>query len=190
MFLPSIIETDGRGLRQFDLPSKLFEQNIITLFGGVTDETAYAVITQLLYLDSLENDEDVNLYINSPGGSVYAGLAIHDVIKNMKKKVNTVCTGVAMSMGAFLLFSGTGERRSLPNSRIMIHSVSSGSQGTYHDLEVDFNETKYLQEKLMTMQAEYSNGKCSLDKMKELTTRDKFLTPEETIDLGLIDKIV
>jgi ATP-dependent Clp protease protease subunit len=190
MFLPSIIENDGRGLRQFDLPSKLFEQNIVTMFGGVTEESSYSIITQLLYLDSLDNDEDVNLYISSPGGSVYHGLAIHDVIKNMRKKVNTVCTGIAMSMGAFLLFSGTGERRSLPNSRIMIHSVSSGSQGTYHDLEVDFLETKYLQEKLMRMQAEYSNGKMTYEQMIDATLRDKFMTPQETLELGLIDKVI
>jgi ATP-dependent Clp protease protease subunit len=190
MHLPSIIENDGRGLRQFDLPSKLFEQNIITLFGAVTEESAYAVITQLLYLDSLDNDNDVNLYINSPGGSVYAGLAIHDVVRNMKKKVNTVCTGIAMSMGAFLLFSGTGERRSLPNSRIMIHSVSSGTSGTYHDMEIDFNETKYLQEKLMNMQAGYSGGKMSYEEMMSATLRDKFLSPQETLELGLIDKVI
>lgn len=187
-FLPSIIENDGRGLRQFDLPSKLFEQNIITLFGPVTDESAYSVITQLLYLDSIDNDEEVNMYINSPGGSVYAGLAIHDVIQNMNKKVNVVCTGIAMSMGHFLLTTATGERRSLPNSRIMAHSVSSSSQGTYHDLKVDFEETHYLQEKLMQMIADKSN--LTLEEFKEMTLRDKFMSPEEALEYGFIDKVI
>jgi len=190
MYLPSIIENDGRSLKQFDLPSKLFEQNIITLFGPVTDESAYSIISQIMYLDSKDDAEDINLYINSPGGSVYAGLAIHDVIKNSKKKVNTVCTGISMSMGAFLLFAGTGKRRSLPNSRIMVHSVSSGTQGTFHDMKVDFEETSYLQEKLMKMQTEFSKGKITEKEMLDLTKRDKYLTPEETLELGLIDEVI
>jgi len=190
MYLPSIIENDGRTLRQFDLPSKLFEQNIITLFGGVTDETAYAVISQMLYLDSLDNDDDINLYINSPGGSVYAGLAIIDIMNTLNKKVNTVCTGIAMSMGHAILSHGTGERRSLPNSRIMAHSVSSGTSGTYHDQLVDLKETEYLQDKMMTMLSETTKGKVSLEEMREMTLRDKFMSPEEALEYGFIDKII
>lgn len=190
MFLPSIIETDGRGLRSFDLPSKLFEQSIITLFGDVTDDSANAVIMQLIYLDSLDNEDEINLYINSPGGSVYAGLAIHDVIRNMRKKVNTVCVGSAMSMGAFLLICGTGERKSLPNSRIMIHSVSGYSSGTFHDQLIDLKETEYLQNRLLQLMVEYSNGKITKDAIDTLTQRDKFLSPQEAYDLGFIDKII
>lgn len=191
MFLPSIIENDGRGsLKQYDIPSKLFEQNIITLFGEINEQTAYSVITQLLYLDSKESCEEINLYISSGGGSVYAGNAIIDTIHLIKKPVNTICTGTAMSMGNQILASGTGERRSLPNSRIMIHSVSSGSRGTYHDLKIDFEETQFLQKKLMNDLANYSKGKTSFEQFWDLTQRDKFLTPDEALELGLIDRVL
>lgn len=190
LVMPHIIETTGRSTKLIDIPSKLYQDDIITLFGEITDETSYLIVTQLLYLDSLVNEDGpVNLYINSPGGSVYAGLAIHDVIRNMRRKVNTTVVGMAASMGAFLLFSGTGSRRSLPNSRIMIHSVSSGSPyATVHDLKVDFKETEYLQEKLMKMQADYSN--ITHEEMVEMTFRDKYMTPDEAIKLGLIDSII
>jgi ATP-dependent Clp protease protease subunit len=190
MFLPSIIENDGRGLRQFDLPSKLFEQNIITLFGEVRDETAYAIITQLLYLDSLDTEDDINFYINSPGGSVYAGLAIYDVMNNMKKKVNTVGMGMCASMGHFLLSSGTGERRCLPNARLMAHSVSSGTSGTYHDQKVDLRETEYLQNKLMSLLSDFTKGKLSKEDIENMTLRDNYHSPEEAIEYGFIDKII
>lgn len=190
LVLPNIIEKTGRSTKLIDIPSKLYEDDIITLFGEVSEESSYLIITQLLYLDSLKTDDPVNLYINSPGGSVYAGLAIHDVIKNMRRKVNTICIGMAASMGAFLLFSGTGVRKSLPNSRIMIHSVSSGMGGTVHDMRIDLKETEYLQDKLMKMQVEYSKGKLYLEDMIQLTERDKYMTPEETLKLGLIDDII
>ena len=187
--MPSIIETIGRTKKGWDIPTKLYnDSNIITLFGEISDETAYSTITQLLYLDTIKTDTPVKLYINSPGGSVYAGLAIHDTIKNMKRKVDTVVMGMAASMGAFLLFSGTGTRSSLKNARIMIHSVSSGTGGTVHDQIIDLEETKYLQDKLMHLQSDYSN--ITKDEMKELTLRDKYLSPEKSIELGLIDKII
>ena len=190
MFLPSVIEDSGRGLKSYDIPSKLFEQNIITLFGEVNDETAYAITTQLLYLDSLEKCEEINLYINSGGGSVYSGNAIISVMNHIKTPVNTVCLGMIASMGTQIFASGTGERRALPNTRIMIHSVSSGSKGDYHTLKVDFYETEYLQEKLMRELADCTKGKSSYDDIVLLTQRDKYLSPEEAIEIGIVDTIV
>jgi len=190
ILMPSIIENDGRTNKQFDLPSKLFEQNIITCFGDINNEMAYSIISQLLYLDSNSKTEEINLYINSGGGSVYDGNAIIDVIRNINTKVNTVCVGIAMSMGNQILTAGTGERRSLPNSRIMIHSVSSGTQGKVQDMEIDYNETKYLHDKLMKQMADFTKGKTSYEDILKLTERDKFLSPEEALKIGLIDKIV
>lgn len=190
VLMPSIIENDGRANKQFDLPSKLFEQNIVTCFGEINNDMAYSIIMQLLYLDSVDDDKDINLYINSGGGSVYDGNAIIDVMRNMNKKVNTVCTGIAMSMGNQILAAGTGERRALPNSRIMIHSVASGTQGKVQDMEIDFNETKYLHNQLMKNMATYTRGKTSYEDILVLTDRDKFLSPEEAIEIGLIDKVI
>ena len=190
ILMPSIIENDGRANKQFDLPTKLFEQNIITLFGEINNDMAYTIITQLLYLDSKKDNEEINLYINSGGGSVYDGNAIIDVIQNMKKKVNTVCVGIAMSMGNQILAAGTGERRSLPNSRIMIHSVASNTQGKIQDMEIDYQETKYLHESLMKQMAEFTKGKTSYEDILKLTDRDKFLSPKEALEIGLIDKII
>ncbi len=190
VLMPSIIENDGRANKQFDLPSKLFEQNIITCFGEINNDMAYSIITQLLYLDSVDNDEEISLYINSGGGSVYDGNAIIDVMQKMNKKVNTVCTGIAMSMGNQILAAGTGERRALPNSRIMIHSVSSGTQGTIHDMEIDFNETRYLHDRLMENMASYTKGKTSYEEIQKLTERNKFLSPEEAEKIGLIDVVL
>jgi ATP-dependent Clp protease protease subunit len=188
ILLPDVIEREGRNKKVISIPSRLFEENIVTMFGEVDDDMAYSIITQLLYLDTLDTDDSIKLYINSPGGSVYDGLAIHDCIRSMKRKVDTVCTGIAMSMGAFLLMSGTGTRKSLPNSRIMLHSVSSGTYGTVHDQRIDLKETDYLQEKLMKIQAEYSN--ISYDDIVIMTERDKYLSPQECKKLGIIDKIV
>lgn len=190
VLMPSIIENDGRANKQFDLPSKLFEQNIITCFGTIDNDMAYSIIMQLLYLDSVEDDEEVNLYINSGGGSVYDGNAIIDVMRGMSKKVNTVCTGIAMSMGNQILAAGTGTRRALPNSRIMIHSVASGTQGKIQDMAIDYNETKHLHDQLMRNMAKYTKGKTSYEEICILTDRDKFLSPEQAIEIGLIDEVV
>jgi len=184
--LPSIIENN----EVYDLPSKLFQQNIITIFGEINQEMAYSTISQLLYLDSTDTKEPINIYINSEGGVVYDGLAIIDVINSMNKKVNTICTGIAMSMGASILASGTGVRKALPNSRIMIHSVSSGTQGVVHDMEVSMKETLYLQDKLMKILSDTTKGKTSFKEIKKLTQRDKYLSPKEAKDLGFIDEII
>ncbi len=190
VLMPSIIENDGRANKQFDLPSKLFEQNIITCFGEINNDMAYSIIAQLLYLDNIEEKKEINLYINSGGGSVYDGNAIIDVMRNMKKKVNTVCVGIAMSMGNQILAAGTGERRALPNSRIMIHSVSSGTQGKVQDMEIDYNETKFLHDSLMKQLSDFTKNKTSYKEICRLTERDKFMSPEEAIKIGIIDRII
>ena len=133
--LPEIIETVGRSKKTFSIPSKLYNDNdIITLFGSIDEELSYTIITQLLYLDSLESKEPIKLYINSGGGQIYAGNAIHDCIQNMSRKVDTIGMGMVASMGAFLLCSGTGERKCLPNTRIMIHGASGGGYGNIKDM--------------------------------------------------------
>lgn len=188
--MPSIIENDGRANKQFDLPSKLFEQNIILLEHSIDDDLAAVIKMQLLYLDSKEDCKEINMYISSGGGSVYAGLGIIDVMKHIKTPVNTICTGMIASMGNQIHSAGTGLRKYMPNSRIMIHSVSSGTSGTFHDMEVDFKETQYLQKKLMKQLSEYSKGKTSYESMYKLTKRDKWLSPEEAIEIGLGDEII
>jgi ATP-dependent Clp protease protease subunit len=188
--MPHVIETIGRSKKTFTITDKLFEKDIITLFDDIDDDLAYTIITQLLYMDSLDSDEPIIMYINSPGGSVYAGLAIIDTMNLMRRKVTTIGMGICASMGASLLFAGTGARKALPNCRIMIHSVSSGSgRATVHDQIVDLEETKYLQEKLLRMISNYSQV-ITFDEIEALTQRDKYLSPEETIKLGLIDSIV
>jgi len=190
-YLPNIIETVGRTKKIFSIPDKLYnESNIITLFGEINEDISYSVVSQLLYLDSKESNENVKLYINSPGGSVYEGLAIYDTMRNMNRKVDAICVGSAMSMGQFLLTGATGERKALPNARIMAHSVSSGVGGTIHDMKIDLKETEYLQNKLMRIISENSKGKLSIEELEKMTLRDKFLSPEECIELGLIDSVV
>lgn len=191
LLMPNIIETVGKSKKGWDIPTKLYnDSGIITLFGEVSDESAYTVITQLLWLDTLDEKENIKLYINSPGGSVYAGLAIYDTIKAMSRKVDTIVMGMAASMGHFLLVGGTGERKSLPNSRIMAHSVSSGMGGTVHDMKIDLKETEYLQDKLMKIISENTKGKLPLKKLEEMTLRDRYLSPEECIKYGFIDSII
>jgi len=188
--LPEIIEKTGRNKRGFTIPTKLYEKGIITLMNEVDDDLAYTIITQLLYLDTLDTDEHIKLYINSPGGVVTAGLAIYDTINSMRRKVDTIGMGSCASMGQFLLTCGTGERKALKNARIMMHSVSSGAQGTVHDIKIDFEETQYLQDKLMSIMSGMTKGKLSLDDIEKMTQRDKYLSPEECIKYGLIDSVV
>jgi ATP-dependent Clp protease, protease subunit len=187
MYPPSIIETTGRSSRAFDLPTKLLQDRIIYLCDEVNEDSANSIIMQLLWLNADDPESDIDLYINSPGGSVYDGLAIKDVIDNLKCKVNTIGLGFCASMGAFLLSAGTGKRKATKNCRIMIHSVSSGTRGTIHDMEIDYEETKYLQDKLMRYMTDYTNGKSDLETLKEKSKRDYYMSPDEAIELGLID---
>jgi len=188
MNTPLIIETIGRNKKTFDLPTKLFEQNIIMLTGEIDDELASSIISQLLYLDTLDSEDDIKLYINSPGGVVTAGLAIYDTIKNMRRQVHTLGMGSVASMAAVLLFIGTGQRKVLKNTRIMIHSVIGGTYGSVHDQMIDLEETKYLQDKMMEILAEVSN--LDVNTVKELTLRDNYMSGEEAKKYGLIDSVV
>lgn len=188
MNTPLIIETVGRNKKTFDIATKLYDQNIIMLTGEIYDEVAESIISQLLYLDTLEDEDDIKIYINSPGGVVTAGLAIYDTIKNMRRKVQTVGLGSVASMAAILLFSGTGERKVLKNTRIMIHSIVSGTSGTVHDQIIDLEETKYLQNKMMDILS--STSDLDIETVKDLTMRNKYLSGEEAKTYGLIDTII
>ena len=190
MLIPHVIEKTGRSEKPIDLPSRLLQDRIVYLGEEVTPETANIIIMQMLWLAADNPDEPINFYINSPGGSVYDGLAIKDIMDNLSCKVNTVGVGICMSMGAYLLAAGTGERKAMKNCRIMIHSVSSGTMGTFHDMQVDFEETKFLQDKLLLDLANYSNGKATFEVLKRKTERDCYLAAEDARALGLIDKIV
>jgi len=190
IFLPNVAEKDGRSDRQYTMIDKLFEENIVILENGIGDDLATTIKAQLLYLDSKEDCKEINMYISSGGGSIYAGNGIIDVMRHIKTPVNTICTGIAMSMGNQILAAGTGTRSAMPNARIMIHSLAGGTQGKFQDMEIDYNESKYLQEKLMRQMSEYTKGKTSYEEICVLTDRDKFLSPEEAMEIGLIDMIV
>lgn len=187
MFMPSVIETIGRSTKSFDLPTKLLQDRVIYLGDEIDADVANSIVMQLLWLQSDKPDEPINLYINSPGGSVYDGLAIKDTIDNLSCKVNTLGVGMCASMGAYLLFSGTGTRRATKNCRIMVHSVSSGMGGTIHDIKVDYEESHYLQTKIMNDIVLYSKGKLSKKVLELKTQRDWYMDSREAFALGLLD---
>lgn len=188
MYMPQIIEQTGRSKRSFDIVSKLYEQNAIMLFEEIDDDTSFKIITQLLYLDSLDTDDDIKLYINSPGGVVTAGLSIIDTMNSLRRKVQTIGIGQCASMGAMILCCGTGTRKSLKNTRIMFHSVSGGFIGNIHDHKINFEETNFLQKKLMTMISDKS--KLSVSEVERMTERDKFLSADQCIIHGFLDEII
>ena len=191
-YTPYITKQIGRSTKLIDIPTEMLSQRIIFLGTEVDDCVANSLIQQMMWLATVSS-EDIDLYIQSPGGSVYAGLSIADCINLLDKqgiKVNTIGTGMVASMGAYLLAAGTGTRKATKNCRIMIHSVSSGSRGTIHDMEVDFNESKYLNDKLMVDIANFSKGKSTVEDIQKKCQRDCYLSPEESIISGLIDAIV
>ena len=189
--IPTVIEQSGRGERAFDIYSRLLKERIIFLVGPVTDQTANLVVAQLLFLESENPDKDIYFYINSPGGSVTAGMTIYDTMKFIKPDVQTLCLGQAASMGAFLLSAGTkGKRFALPNSRIMIHQplISGGLGGQASDIEIHARELLKLKEKLNQMLAEHS-GK-TIEEIERDTDRDNFMSAQEAADYGLIDQVI
>lgn len=190
VFMPAVIEESGRGLKSFSLQDKLFDENIILLEHEIDDDLATTIKAQLLYLDSKEDCKEINMYISSGGGSIYAGNGIIDVMRHIKTPVNTICTGMIASMGTQIHSAGTGIRKYMPNSRIMIHSLSGGTQGKFQDMEIDYHESKFLQEKLMNDLSSYTKGKTSYDEMCILTDRDKWLSPEEALEIGIADEII
>lgn len=186
--IPMVIEQSGRGERSFDIYSRLLRDRIVFLSGEVNDESANLVIAQLLFLESENPDKDISLYINSPGGSVYAGLGIYDTMQFIKPDVQTICVGMAASMGAFLLAAGAkGKRYSLPNSRIMIHQPSGGSRGMASDIQIQAREIQDLKGLLNGILSERT-GK-SLDIVTRDTDRDYYMSPTEALEYGIIDRI-
>jgi ATP-dependent Clp protease protease subunit len=187
--VPMVIEQSGRGERAYDIYSRLLKERVIFLVGPVNDQMANLIVAQLLFLESENPDKDISLYINSPGGSVSAGLAIFDTMNFIKPDVSTLCTGLAASMGAFLLSAGAkGKRFSLPNSRVMIHQPSGGSQGMASDIEIQAKEILYLRERLARIMAE--NTGQSVEQIHKDTDRDRFMSSEEAVEYGLIDKVL
>jgi ATP-dependent Clp protease protease subunit len=187
--IPMVVEQSGRGERSYDIYSRLLKERVIFLVGPVNDQMANLIVAQLLFLESENPDKDISLYINSPGGSVSAGLAIFDTMNFIKPDVSTLCTGMAASMGAFLLAAGAkGKRFSLPNSRIMIHQPSGGSQGMASDIEIQAKEILYLRERLAQIMAD-STGK-TVEQIHKDTDRDRFMSSDEAADYGLIDKVL
>ncbi len=187
--IPMVIEQSGRGERAFDIYSRLLKERVIFLVGPVNDHTANLIVAQLLFLESENPDKDISLYINSPGGSVSAGMAIYDTMQFIKPEVSTLCTGMAASMGAFLLAAGAkGKRFSLPNSRIMIHQPSGGAQGQASDIEIQAREILYLRERLNGILAEKTGQ--TVEQIARDTERDNFMSADEAVNYGLIDKVL
>ena len=189
MGIPYVIEQTNRGERSYDLWSRLLKDRIVFLGTAVDDYVANLIVAQLLFLEKEDPDKDIEFYINSPGGSVYAGLAIFDTMQLIKPQVSTLCVGMAMSMGAVLLAGGEkGKRYALENSRIMIHQVSSGFQGTAADINVQVKETNHLMERLTKILAERT-GKDEETVRKDID-RDFFLSADESVEYGIIDKAI
>ena len=187
--VPIVIEQSGRGERAYDIYSRLLRERIVFLVGPVNDQTANLVVAQMLFLESENPDKDIFLYINSPGGSVSAGLSIYDTMQFIKPDVSTLCMGLAASMGAFLLSAGAkGKRAALPNSRIMIHQPSGGAQGQASDIEIQAREILKLRESLNQILSDRTGQ--SLDKIKADSERDYFMSAPEARDYGLIDQVL
>jgi ATP-dependent Clp protease, protease subunit len=189
IFPPYVIERSSRGERSYDIFSRLLMDRIIFLGTPIDDNVANIVIAQLLFLESDDPGKDIFLYINSPGGSVYAGLAIYDTMQYMQSPVNTMCMGMAASMGALLLATGeNGKRSALPNSRIMIHQPSGGSQGTAADIEIQAKEILYARERLNQILAKHTGQ--TVERVADDVDRDRFMSPLEAKEYGIIDQVV
>lgn len=189
MLIPMVVDQNGNSERSYDIFSRLLEDRIIFLSGEITTESANTVIAQLLFLEGKNNEKDINLYINSPGGSVDAGLAIYDTINYIKCDVSTICVGLAASMSAILLSSGTkGKRFALPNSRIMIHQPLGGAQGQASDIQIAAEQILLLKDRVNKILSNNTNK--SIEQIEKDTNRDYYLFGEEAIKYGLIDKIL
>ena len=187
--VPMVVEQTPRGERAYDIYSRLLKERVIFLSGPVEDIGANLVVAQLLYLEADNPDKDISLYINSPGGSVTAGLSIYDTMQFIKPDISTLCVGQAASMGAVLLAGGTkGKRHALPNSRVLIHQVMGGFQGQASDIEIHAQEILSIKEKLNLILSKHSGQK--VDKIAKDSDRDNFMSPEEAVDYGLIDSVM
>ena len=187
--VPMVIEQSGRGERSYDIYSRLLKERVIFLVGPVNDQTANLVVAQLLFLESENPDKDINLYINSPGGSVSAGLSIFDTMQFIKPDVSTLCMGIAASMGSFLLMAGAkGKRFALPNSRVMIHQPSGGAQGQATDIEIHARDILRTKDQMNRILAERTGQ--PLEKVQRDTERDYFMTADEAKDYGIVDQVI
>lgn len=187
--VPIVIDKTSQGERSYDIYSRLLKDRVVMLNGPVEDYSANLIVSQLLFLESENPDKDISLYINSPGGSVSAGLAIFDTMQFIKPDVSTLCTGLAASMGAFLLAAGAKEKRfSLPNSRIMIHQPLGGAQGQAADIEIQAREILYLRERLNQILADKTGR--SIEQIARDTDRDNFMSAEQAAEYGMIDKVL
>ncbi len=187
--VPIVIETSGRGERAYDIYSRLLRERVVFLVGPVNDQTANLVVAQLLFLESENPDKDISLYINSPGGSVSAGLSIFDTMQFIKPDISTLCMGMAASMGSFLLMAGAkGKRFALPNSRVMIHQPSGGAQGQATDIEIQAREIIKTREQLNKIYAERTGQ--PLERIALDMERDRWMNPVEAQDYGLIDQVL
>jgi len=187
--IPMVVERTARGEREFDIFSRLLNERIIFLGTPIEDQVANLVVAQLLHLESQDPDKDISIYINSPGGSVYSGLAIYDTMKFVKPDIATMCVGVAMSMGSLLLAGGTkGKRAALPNSRILIHQPSAGFEGQSTDIEIHAREILNVRERLDEIYAE--NTGLSKEQVREDMERDRFFTADQALEYGLIDRVL
>ena len=187
--VPIVIETTGRYERSYDIYSRLLKDRIIILGGEINDHTANLVVAQLLFLEAQDPEKDINLYVNSPGGSVTAGLAIYDTMQCIKPAVSTICTGMAASMGALLLMAGAaGKRLSLPNSKVMIHQPWGGAKGAAADVEIQVKELLRTKDQINKIIHQHT-GK-TIEAIEQDTNRDRYMTPEEAIEYGIIDKII
>jgi ATP-dependent Clp protease protease subunit len=189
IYPPYVIERTSRGERSYDIFSRLLMDRIVFLGSPVDDNVANIILAQLLFLDAEDPERDIYLYINSPGGSVYAGMAIYDTIQHLRAPVATFCVGMAASMGAVLVAAGAeGKRAALPNSRIMIHQPSSGVQGTAADIEIQAQEILRTRQKLNEILAHHTGQ--TVEKIAEDVDRDRWMSPEEAVDYGLIDRVL
>ena len=188
-YVPMVIEQSGRGERAYDIYSRLLRERVIFLVGPVDDMTANVIVAQLLFLEADNPDKDISLYINSPGGSVTAGMAIYDTMQFIKPDVSTLCIGQAASMGALLLAAGEkGKRFCLPNSRVMIHQPLGGFQGQASDIEIHAKEILFLKEKLSQILATHTGQ--TLKKIAADTDRDNFLSAEQSVEYGMVDQVI
>jgi ATP-dependent Clp protease protease subunit len=187
--VPVVIQQDARGERSFDIYSRLLSERVIFLGSAVDDDVANLVVAQLLHLEAEDPDKDIQLYINSPGGQVYSGLAIYDTMRFIKPDVATTCCGIAMSMGSLLLAGGApGKRSALPNARILVHQPSGGFQGQATDIQIHAREALALRRRVEEIYAEHSGR--PVDEISEALERDRFFTPEEARDYGLVDRVM
>ncbi len=187
--IPMVVETSGRGERAYDIYSRLLKERVVFLVGEVNDHSANLIVAQMLFLESENPDKDIHFYINSPGGSVTAGMAIYDTMQFIKPAVSTLCIGQAASMGAFLLTAGEkGKRFCLPNSRVMIHQPLGGFRGQASDIEIHAREILYLKQKLNQMLAAHSGQ--TVEAIERDTDRDNFLSAADAVSYGLVDQVL